>query len=54
MAILNLPPIRAVAGGRKDQRRWRTEDYGLMLTARGFAGVFGPLLIAIIRQATGS
>lgn len=28
--------------------------YGLMLTAWGFAGVFGPLLIARIREATGS
>ena len=27
--------------------------YGLMLTAWGFAGVFGPMLIASIRQATG-
>jgi OFA family oxalate/formate antiporter-like MFS transporter len=27
--------------------------YGLMLTAWGFAGVFGPLLIAGIRQSTG-
>lgn len=27
--------------------------YGLMLTAWGFAGVFGPLLIAYIRQDTG-
>jgi OFA family oxalate/formate antiporter-like MFS transporter len=27
--------------------------YGLMLTAWGFAGVFGPLLIATIRQSTG-
>jgi len=27
--------------------------YGLMLTAWGFAGVFGPLLIAYIRQNTG-
>ncbi len=27
--------------------------YGLMLTAWGFAGVFGPLLIARIRQGTG-
>ena len=27
--------------------------YGLMLTAWGFAGVFGPLLIARIRQSTG-
>jgi OFA family oxalate/formate antiporter-like MFS transporter len=27
--------------------------YGLMLTAWGFAGVFGPLLIARIRQSSG-
>ena len=27
--------------------------YGLMLTAWGFASVFGPLLIAHLRQATG-
>jgi OFA family oxalate/formate antiporter-like MFS transporter len=27
--------------------------YGLMLTAWGFAGVFGPMLIATIRQSTG-
>lgn len=27
--------------------------YGLMLTAWGFAGVFGPMLIAGIRQSTG-
>jgi OFA family oxalate/formate antiporter-like MFS transporter len=27
--------------------------YGLMLTAWGFAGVFGPMLIASIRQSTG-
>ena len=27
--------------------------YGLMLTAWSFAGVFGPLLIANIRQSTG-
>ena len=27
--------------------------YGLMLTAWGFAGVFGPMLIARIRQSTG-
>lgn len=27
--------------------------YGLMLTAWGFAGVFGPMLIATIRQGTG-
>ena len=29
------------------------QTYGLMLTAWGFAGVFGPLLIARIREATG-
>jgi len=28
--------------------------YGLMLTAWGFAAVFGPLLIARVREATGS
>ena len=28
--------------------------YGLMLTAWGFASAFGPLLIAYMRQATGS
>jgi OFA family oxalate/formate antiporter-like MFS transporter len=28
--------------------------YGLMLTAWGFAGVFGPLLIASIRESTGA
>jgi len=28
--------------------------YGLMLTAWGFGGVLGPLLIARIREATGS
>jgi OFA family oxalate/formate antiporter-like MFS transporter len=28
--------------------------YGLMLTAWGFAGLFGPLLIARIREVTGS
>jgi OFA family oxalate/formate antiporter-like MFS transporter len=27
--------------------------YGLMLTAWSFAGVFGPMLIANIRQSTG-
>ncbi|HEY4814505.1 MAG TPA: hypothetical protein VIH58_07490, partial [Chthoniobacterales bacterium] len=27
--------------------------YGLMLTAWGFGGVFGPLLVANIRQSTG-
>jgi OFA family oxalate/formate antiporter-like MFS transporter len=27
--------------------------YGLMLTAWGFAGVFGPMLIASVRQSTG-
>ena len=34
--------------------KWIGSIYGLMLTARGFAGVFGPLLIARIREATGS
>ncbi len=34
--------------------KWVGSIYGLMLTAWGFAGVFGPLLIANIRQATGS
>ena len=33
--------------------KWVGSIYGLMLTAWGFAGVFGPLLIANIRQATG-
>jgi len=28
--------------------------YGLMLTAWGFAGVFGPLLIARVRQSSGN
>ena len=28
--------------------------YGLMLTAWGFAGVFGPMLIARVRQTTGA
>jgi MFS transporter, OFA family, oxalate/formate antiporter len=28
--------------------------YGLMLTAWGFAGVFGPMLIARVRQSSGS
>ena len=27
--------------------------YGLMRTAWGFAGVFGPMLIATMRQSTG-
>jgi OFA family oxalate/formate antiporter-like MFS transporter len=34
--------------------KWVGSIYGLMLTAWGFAGVFGLLLIANIRQATGS
>ena len=34
--------------------KWVGSIYGLMLTAWGFAGVFGPLLIANIRQKTGS
>jgi OFA family oxalate/formate antiporter-like MFS transporter len=34
--------------------KWIGSIYGLMLTAWGFAGVFGPLLIARIREATGS
>ncbi len=34
--------------------KWVGSVYGLMLTAWGFAGVFGPLLIANIRQATGN
>jgi OFA family oxalate/formate antiporter-like MFS transporter len=34
--------------------KWVGSIYGLMLTAWGFAGVFGPLLIANIRQVTGS
>jgi OFA family oxalate/formate antiporter-like MFS transporter len=34
--------------------KWVGAIYGLMLTAWGFAGVFGPQLIANIRQATGS
>jgi OFA family oxalate/formate antiporter-like MFS transporter len=34
--------------------KWIGAIYGLMLTAWGFAGVFGPLLIARIREATGS
>jgi MFS transporter, OFA family, oxalate/formate antiporter len=34
--------------------RWIGSIYGLMLTAWGFAGVFGPLLIARIREVTGS
>ena len=33
--------------------KWVGSIYGLMLTAWGFAGVFGPLLIAKIRQSTG-
>jgi MFS transporter, OFA family, oxalate/formate antiporter len=33
--------------------KWVGSIYGLMLTAWGFAGVFGPLLIANIRQTTG-
>lgn len=28
--------------------------YGLMLTAWGFAGMLGPLLIAYVREGTGS
>jgi OFA family oxalate/formate antiporter-like MFS transporter len=34
--------------------KWVGSIYGLMLTAWGLAGVFGPLLIANIRQKTGS
>jgi MFS transporter, OFA family, oxalate/formate antiporter len=34
--------------------KWVGSIYGLMLTAWGFAGVFGPLLIANMRQATGN
>ena len=34
--------------------KWIGSIYGLMLTAWGFAGVFGPLLIARILEATGS
>jgi OFA family oxalate/formate antiporter-like MFS transporter len=34
--------------------KWVGPIYGLMLTAWGFAGVFGPLLIANMRQATGN
>ncbi|HXM24818.1 MAG TPA: OFA family MFS transporter [Chthoniobacterales bacterium] len=34
--------------------KWVGSIYGLMLTAWGLAGVFGPLLIANIRQATGN
>jgi OFA family oxalate/formate antiporter-like MFS transporter len=34
--------------------KWIGSIYGLMLTAWGFAGVFGPLLIARIREVTGS
>jgi MFS transporter, OFA family, oxalate/formate antiporter len=33
--------------------KWVGSIYGLMLTAWGFAGVFGPLLVANIRQSTG-
>src|SRR5580692_1787808 len=33
--------------------KWVGSIYGLMLTAWGFGGVFGPLLVANIRQATG-
>jgi MFS transporter, OFA family, oxalate/formate antiporter len=33
--------------------KWVGSIYGLMLTAWGFGGVFGPLLIANIRQGTG-
>jgi len=33
--------------------KWIGSIYGLMLTAWGFGGVFGPLLVANIRQATG-
>jgi MFS transporter, OFA family, oxalate/formate antiporter len=33
--------------------KWVGSIYGLMLTAWGFGGVFGPLLIADIRQSTG-
>jgi MFS transporter, OFA family, oxalate/formate antiporter len=33
--------------------KWVGSIYGLMLTAWGFAGVFGPLLVAGIRQSTG-
>jgi hypothetical protein len=34
--------------------KWVGSIYGLMLTAWGFGGVFGPLLVANFRQATGS
>ncbi|MBV8967530.1 MAG: OFA family MFS transporter [Verrucomicrobia bacterium] len=34
--------------------KWVGPIYGLMLTAWGFGGVFGPQLIANIRQATGT
>jgi MFS transporter, OFA family, oxalate/formate antiporter len=34
--------------------KWIGSIYGLMLTAWGFGGVFGPLLIAGIREITGS
>jgi MFS transporter, OFA family, oxalate/formate antiporter len=33
--------------------KWVGSIYGLMLTAWGFGGVFGPLLVANIRQSTG-
>jgi OFA family oxalate/formate antiporter-like MFS transporter len=33
--------------------KWVGSIYGLMLTAWGFAGVFGPLLVAGIRQSSG-
>jgi MFS transporter, OFA family, oxalate/formate antiporter len=33
--------------------KWVGSIYGLMLTAWGFGGVFGPLLIANIRESTG-
>jgi MFS transporter, OFA family, oxalate/formate antiporter len=34
--------------------KWIGSIYGLMLTAWGFGGVFGPLMIARIREVTGS
>jgi MFS transporter, OFA family, oxalate/formate antiporter len=34
--------------------KWVGPIYGLMLTAWGFAGVFGPLLIAKVREASGN
>jgi MFS transporter, OFA family, oxalate/formate antiporter len=34
--------------------KWVGPIYGLMLTAWGFAGVFGPLLIAKLREASGN